>query len=113
MNSQASRTVIFHVDSDGLAVLRINRLQARNALDWEGQDRFAACIKSIKSDKRVRALIITGSGNNAFVSGGDLKEFLHNHDTQSGHRLNRVMSEALAVFAEKRPPVFNQSRILE
>lgn len=96
MNRQESRTVIFHVDSDGLAVLRINRPKARNALDWEAQDYFAACIKSIKVNERVRALIITGSGNDAFVSGGDLKEFLHNHDTQSGHRLSRVMSEALA-----------------
>ena len=105
MNSQENEAIVFHTDQDGIAVLRVNRRQARNALNWEAQDRFAACIESVKDDERVRALIITGSGDDAFVSGGDLKEFFQDHDRHSGRRLNRIMSQALAELRKLPLPV--------
>ena len=105
MNSQENEAIVFHIDQQGIAVLRVNRLPARNALNWAAQDRFAACIAALEEDNSVRALIITGTGNDAFVSGGDLKEFLSSHDPESGLRLNRVMSRALRALRQLPFPV--------
>lgn len=105
MNSQENDAIVFHTDQQGIAVLRVNRLRARNALNWEAQDRFAVCIEALKYEKGVRTLIITGAGNDAFVSGGDLKEFLNSHDPDSGLRLNRVMSRALSALRQLPFPV--------
>jgi enoyl-CoA hydratase/carnithine racemase len=66
----------FHVDRQGIAVLQVNRPQARNALNWSAQQRFADLITAVSLDSTIRVLIITGSGNQAFVSGGDLKELI-------------------------------------
>jgi enoyl-CoA hydratase/carnithine racemase len=96
MKNQENDAILFNTDQKGIALLQVNRQRARNALNWYAQERFAACIESVKVDKRIRVLIITGSGNDAFVSGADLKELLQNHDPESGQRLNRVMSLALA-----------------
>lgn len=105
MNSHDNDAILFHTDQKGIALLQVNRQRARNALNWYAQDRFAACIEAVKNDRRVRALIITGSGNDAFVSGGDLKELLQSHDPESGQRLNRVMNRALADLRKLPIPV--------
>jgi enoyl-CoA hydratase len=55
----------------GLAVITINRPQARNAIALATMDELA---KAIDAAVGARALVITGAGDRAFVSGGDLKE---------------------------------------
>lgn len=105
MKSQENDAILFQTDQKGIALLRVNRQRARNALNWYAQSRFAACIESVKADKGIRVLIITGSGNDAFVSGADLKELLQSHDPESGQRLNRVMSLALADLRKLPVPV--------
>ncbi|RDI56061.1 enoyl-CoA hydratase/isomerase family protein [Nocardia mexicana] len=56
---------------DGLAVVTINRPQARNAIAPDTMDQLD---KAIDAASEARALVITGAGDRAFVSGGDLKE---------------------------------------
>ncbi|MEE2056926.1 enoyl-CoA hydratase/isomerase family protein [Rhodococcus artemisiae] len=56
---------------EGLAVLTIDRPQARNAISLETMDRLDETLDKV-GDARV--LVITGAGDRAFVSGGDLKE---------------------------------------
>ena len=41
-------------------------------------------------------VFITGSGDKAFVAGGDLKELQGHPEPEAGARLNRVMGTALA-----------------
>ncbi|WP_174184238.1 enoyl-CoA hydratase/isomerase family protein [Nocardia barduliensis] len=55
----------------GLAVVTINRPHARNAIAPGTMDELE---KAIDAAADARALVITGSGDRAFVSGGDLKE---------------------------------------
>lgn len=95
--------IIYDVE-EGVGVLRIDRPEARNALDWAAQERFAAIVAAAARDERLRALIITGAGS-SFVSGGDLKQLAQNLDRASGERLNRVMSGALIQLAELPVPV--------
>lgn len=55
----------------GLAVVTINRPQARNAIAPETMDQLEQAIEKADGAK---ALVLTGAGDRSFVSGGDLKE---------------------------------------
>ena len=97
--------VIVYEVEEGIGVLRVNRPEARNALNWRAQERFAAVVESAAADDALRALIITGHGP-TFVSGGDLKELAGHPEQEAGERLNRVMGRALARLAALPVPVF-------
>jgi enoyl-CoA hydratase len=56
---------------DGLAVVTIDRPHARNAISLETMDQLE---KALDGAEGARALVLTGAGDRAFVSGGDLKE---------------------------------------
>ncbi len=55
----------------GVAVITIDRPQARNAIAPETMDQLD---KAIDAAAGARVLVIRGAGDKAFVSGGDLKE---------------------------------------
>jgi enoyl-CoA hydratase len=98
-------SIDYYPASPGIAVLRINRPGARNALDWAAQDAFAAAVRRATADDTLRALILTGAGDKAFVSGGDLKELLDHPEPDAAQRLNRVMSAALSDLIALPVPV--------
>jgi enoyl-CoA hydratase len=56
---------------DGLAVVTIDRPHARNAISLETMDQLE---KALDGADGAKALVLTGAGDRAFVSGGDLKE---------------------------------------
>jgi enoyl-CoA hydratase/carnithine racemase len=97
-------TPILYEELDGVGVLRVNRPEARNALNWEAQERFADVIANAASNSRLRALIVSGTGP-AFIAGGDLRELEDEMSVEAGERLNRVMSDALARMARLPVPV--------
>lgn len=105
MSDPVSDVILYHVYDQGIAVLQVNRPGARNALNWAAQERFAEVIEAVVADNHVRALIITGSGDHAFVSGGDLKELQRHPEREAGERLNRVMSGVLAQLRQLPFPV--------
>lgn len=77
--------------ADGLAVLTINRPHARNAIALDTMDELD---KAIDAAAGARALVITGAGDKAFVSGGDLKELAalrtHEQATAMANRMRQV-----------------------
>lgn len=86
--------IVLHIQ-DQIATLTVNRPQRRNALNWQAQEQFATAVTAVGQNPAVHALIITGSGRAAFVSGGDLKELSQHTAPEDGARLNRIMSAAL------------------
>jgi len=56
---------------EGLAVITIDRPQARNAIAPETMDQLETALGEAKG---AQALVIKGGGDKAFVSGGDLKQ---------------------------------------
>jgi enoyl-CoA hydratase/carnithine racemase len=95
---------IIYEERRGVGILRINRPRARNALNWEAQQGFAAAVRAAGANESLRVLVITGSGS-AFVAGGDLKELAERPDREAGARLNQVMSTALAQLGALPIPV--------
>jgi len=58
--------------SGGVATLTVNRPEARNALDTATVREFHQALDDVRS-QRCGVLIITGSGEKAFVSGADIR----------------------------------------
>lgn len=58
----------------GVALLTINRPEARNALNLEVRTGITDAVRSFEHDEAQRALVITGAGDVAFSAGADLKE---------------------------------------
>ena len=69
-----AEAVLVTVD-DGVAVITINRPQARNAVNGEVARGMAGAIEELDARKDVRVLILTGAGG-TFCAGMDLKGFL-------------------------------------
>jgi len=59
---------------DGIAHLRFNRPESRNALTMEGVEEIIDFLRRIDSMKGIRCLSITAAGDH-FMAGGDFKNF--------------------------------------
>src|SRR6185295_3016796 len=59
---------------DAVALVTINRPQVLNALNMATLDELRRVILELKRDDSVRAVILTGSGEKAFVAGADVNE---------------------------------------
>jgi enoyl-CoA hydratase len=57
-----------------VATVTINRPEKRNALNSETVDELRRAILALKHDEAVRAVIVTGAGNKAFIAGADINE---------------------------------------
>ena len=70
----AEDAVLTEVDG-GIAVITINRPEARNAVNGEVARGIAAAVDELDGISEVRVLILTGAGG-TFSAGMDLKGFL-------------------------------------
>jgi enoyl-CoA hydratase len=58
--------------SDGIATVTVNRPKALNALNEETLGELLACFEGLEADPTIRAVILTGAGEKAFVAGADI-----------------------------------------
>jgi len=68
-------SLILQHKSDGILTITIQRPQALNALNAEVIKQLAEAIDRAQTDSEVKTIVITGSGDKAFVAGADIKEF--------------------------------------
>ena len=71
---------------DNVLYLTINRPQKLNALNREVLTELATAIASAQENKDVRAILITGAGDKAFVAGADISEF-QDYNLEEGKQL--------------------------
>jgi len=71
-----SDAVLFEAREDGIAVITLNRPEARNALGKDIRAGLFAAWDRFERDPALRVAILTGSGDKAFCAGGDLKEMV-------------------------------------
>jgi enoyl-CoA hydratase len=63
------------IDRDGaVAIVTINRPGVLNALSTQTLDELRRAILELKYDDTVRAVVLTGSGEKAFIAGADINE---------------------------------------
>ena len=66
-------------------VLRLNRPEARNALNPSLINGIGEAIIDAESDPEVRAVVLTGTGDRAFCAGMDLRSFASGESTDEGN----------------------------
>jgi enoyl-CoA hydratase/carnithine racemase len=76
--------VLLREDRGPVALLTLNRPEARNSLSEELISSLAGGVREIGSSDAIRAIVVTGAGS-AFCSGHDLKELTgHRNDPDRG-----------------------------
>ncbi|MGA8581538.1 MAG: enoyl-CoA hydratase-related protein [Bryobacteraceae bacterium] len=66
--------ILFAVDEAGIALVTINRPEKRNALSRAVVMELGAAFGRVAEDAAIRAAIVTGAGDTAFVAGADIGE---------------------------------------
>ncbi len=87
---------------EGLLVLTINRPEALNALNGDVIRALSEAIQAASTNDDVRALVLTGSGEKAFVAGADIKEFAE-FNAEQGRALSAQGQTALFDLVEQCP----------
>jgi len=59
---------------DAVATITFNRPKAMNALNAELLDELGRALDEVAGDEEIKALILTGAGDKAFVAGADITE---------------------------------------
>ncbi|WP_139489978.1 enoyl-CoA hydratase/isomerase family protein [Brevibacillus dissolubilis] len=78
-------TILNHVEN-GIATITFNRPEVRNAISLGMVDELHTVLDEYKNDPAVKVIVFTGAGN-AFISGGDLEQFLAVRGEEQAHPL--------------------------
>ncbi|MGB9812317.1 MAG: enoyl-CoA hydratase/isomerase family protein [Thermovenabulum sp.] len=66
---------LFQIQED-IAYITINRPEVRNALNNQLVEELHQLFETIENNSQLRAVIITGAGDKAFMAGADIKELV-------------------------------------
>jgi len=64
----------FEADQDGVALVTVCRPEKLNALNRDTVAELADAFTRAREDGAIRAVIVTGAGEKAFVAGADINE---------------------------------------
>ena len=85
---------------ENIATITINRPTKLNALNKTTIHELHHCFNILKSDSKIKVIILTGSGEKAFVAGADISEFA-SYSAEEGTDLAAKGQEMLFDFIEK------------
>ena len=85
-----------------IAIVTINRPSKLNALNKITINELHEVLKGLADDNEIRVIILTGSGEKAFVAGADISEFA-NFDSSQGAELAAKGQELLFNFIQNLP----------
>ena len=91
-------TLLVHLEND-ISIITIDRSKKLNALNKETISELHHAIKEADANKNVRAIILTGNGEKAFVAGADISEFT-DFDVQQAAQFSREGQMLLFDFIE-------------
>ncbi|MBV1916999.1 MAG: enoyl-CoA hydratase/isomerase family protein [Sphingomonadaceae bacterium] len=86
--------VILSRPADHIAVIRINRPEAMNALSLDLRQNLAKIVTELSDDDETRVIILTG-GEKVFAAGADIGELQRRTTLDKQFRTSRVAWEAL------------------
>src|ERR1044071_3416453 len=100
MNAPVTVPVLLREDSDGIAILTLNRPQARNSLSEALIAALTESFADIATDKRVRAVVLAANGP-AFSAGHDMKEMTaRRSDGDRGRAYFKQLMDACAAMMQ-------------
>jgi len=75
-DSQTTKLVVYSsISKSGVALVTLNRPNAKNAINPEVAIRLSRLWKTLRDDPNVKVIVLTGTGD-CFCSGGDLVELI-------------------------------------
>jgi len=84
---------------NNIGIITINRPTKLNALNKKTIEELHIAFKNFNNNKEIKVIIITGSGEKAFVAGADISEFA-NFSVEEGTELARKGQEILFDFVQ-------------
>ena len=97
------KNLIFETD-DRIGIIKINRPEVRNVLNWETWMELEDVLKQLHSKPNIRVGIITGVGDEAFVAGADLR-MLKERTPQDAINASKKANEILLFMESMEEPV--------
>ena len=95
--SSAERTS-YAVDDAGIAVLRLQRPEARNAIDTRMLEEMLECLTVARDDNDVRVLVFSSSDHMGLSAGADVKEQLDEEGKVRRMQLFADLYDAIVAF---------------
>ncbi|HEP8184359.1 enoyl-CoA hydratase [Stutzerimonas chloritidismutans] len=95
MNPQEEILVRLQLLEDGVAIVRIDRPDAKNALNAIVRQQLAEHFRALSTNADVRAIVLTG-GESCFVAGADIREFAQASPIEMYRRHTEYLWEAIS-----------------
>jgi enoyl-CoA hydratase len=93
-SNDTNRNVLINV-YEKVAVITINRPKRMNALNRETLEDLYEILKSINSNDNIRAVVITGAGDKAFIAGADITDMAK----RSAHEAKQASERGCEIFS--------------
>ena len=88
-----------------VATVTIARPEVKNALDPATIRELDGVLAALEEDEALLAVVLTGAGDDAFVSGGDLKALQQVAGAEAGRRMARATQRVFARLEALEVPV--------
>jgi enoyl-CoA hydratase len=98
-----SQEVLYEIE-DGVGRITFNRPEARNALTFRMYERLAEILREAERDPGLKALILTGAGEQAFAAGTDISEFKSFSRAEDALNYEARMDRVLDTLERSRVP---------
>ena len=95
MSHEPESVVNLEIREDGVAVVRIDRPEAKNALNSAVREQLAEHFRALARNGQVRAIVLTG-GDTCFVAGADIREFAQARPIEMYLRHTELLWEAIS-----------------
>ena len=89
---------------DNLCIVTVEREEALNAMNPTVLHELYDNVRSLINDKNIRAIIITGSGDKAFIAGADIK-LMEKLDKKGGKEFGELGQKVTNLIEESPIPV--------
>lgn len=101
MTTQYERYETLRIERDemnGVVVVTFDRPEVRNALSLQMVRDLRAALDELAADGDLKAVIFTGAGGKAFISGADIAELLDRVRDDAFRRINNSLFRELELF---------------
>lgn len=100
-----SEFIDYSIRYDQVGIITVNRPQHRNAVSFTMIQEFKDILEGAKQD-HLKCLVLTGTGDQAFCSGGDLEDFHSDLTTEEAFKALYQMKEVLYEIARFPMPTY-------